>query len=1220
MPVGGRPPAAPHPQRDPHVLAREAQAQQNTLNFQLGNLGGRQKSWMYGNSTAITGNAARPTASRAPNPPMRSQTDPQRRPPQPPASPVTEDGYDRGPPSNSTSPQLANVVSDQGRRFSHNSNVFPSPAPSDDVVLETHNLQDTESASFVNTHNQAVDIDGYSAVGAALFAELGQDEDMRARNKRPAENTTPMTQKKKRGRVASGKSPSLQSNPATTTIPNTASSSSDFTNTELHNPARVVSDSVLPSRSSLFEAAARGQGSGEQVQPTAQSRPQTAVPAGTTPPQGQEPFGPSRPLSSNFILESNATPTRGSPVINSPVVSLVQSSPEYYTAVDCWGAIRRFRSSFRPTNVHERDSQRLGTLELAVQKEDWAYLTFHQYYCLLSHDRALVTSKLLNHPHLPHAVRMLEDVLDSNSCLCPSTLEFFANFPFPLTHISINWPQNYAREQEAFHDFIVRSINYNALQHSCQRLKRPPVMLELYHDLAIRSVTLQTVVFMSILRRNWSTGTTQPLKQRAFETRAQFLLEQNQQDFMHRKHLWTADTILQERATDQKTWGEKYYQLCLSHESWLRSYSAIQSSPNSGQSIQNPAQAQALTAQPAELRRDSGQSQAQTSPTIQHQHETPMLSTQVGGASRGPEPHHLQGSTNVQQQQALPSPATASPTTEARRGPGRPRIYPQAQAQQADSQRGSGELPQVHSYAILQVPRQELLLQRNDQQLQIQQRQVQHAQARPRQVQPPQRGQQQVTALTWQQPTQEAHVQEQHSGRTQAQQRQNQHAPVLPQQQAQMSPPPQQQIQPAQVQQQQVQQAPPLQQQAGTAPAPQQQFQQPQPPKQDPRKLMPPPGLYRSQQTQPNPVVSALHQAGLRSPTLRAQGSESNLLQYVKKLATPPTPLKVAGHQVETWKLPRFDLNTIPVTADGAFGAYSTRSVNEKHQLYRLRCIKWPHDAESPNENVWAVSDTCWPSLSYFTLNKNDHLHQRKKLNYGKDLPIDISSLVHDGDNMLDISVLCSSRDLTWRNYRLAIEVVGFKRPESIKEECLSARVIPLTHILDKIKAKLSSNNDDEVSIVQSNVTINLVDPFSASQICDIPVRSAACLHFDCFDLDIFLQTRMSKGNDEASMADHWKCPICNGDARPHLLVVDGFLQKVRRTLAQHSLLNTRAIIVGQDGSWKPKVETRDMSARDTPEQSEPASPRSSAPAAGSRPFSAASAAAKEVEVIDLSD
>ena len=58
-------------------------------------------------------------------------------------------------------------------------------------------------------------------------------------------------------------------------------------------------------------------------------------------------------------------------------------------------------------------------------------------------------------------------------------------------------------------------------------------------------------------------------------------------------------------------------------------------------------------------------------------------------------------------------------------------------------------------------------------------------------------------------------------------------------------------------------------------------------------------------------------------------------------------------------------------------------------------------------------------------------------------------------------------------------------------------------------------------------------------------------------------------------MIDVWKCPLCGKDARPYNLQVDHFLGSVRQTLEAQGDLDTKAIRVGGDGNWRPKIEKR---------------------------------------------
>jgi hypothetical protein len=94
----------------------------------------------------------------------------------------------------------------------------------------------------------------------------------------------------------------------------------------------------------------------------------------------------------------------------------------------------------------------------------------------------------------------------------------------------------------------------------------------------------------------------------------------------------------------------------------------------------------------------------------------------------------------------------------------------------------------------------------------------------------------------------------------------------------------------------------------------------------------------------------------------------------------------------------------------------------------------------------------------------------------------------------------------------------------------------------------------------------------------------------ECFDLETWLNTRPIKqaiknGQQfvctspkrlELSDPDKWKCPICFGDARPRSLRINSFLLGVRRQLEEQNKLETKSILVGVDGTWRPVVEPTD--------------------------------------------
>ena len=311
-----------------------------------------------------------------------------------------------------------------------------------------------------------------------------------------------------------------------------------------------------------------------------------------------------------------------------------------------------------------------------------------------------------------------------------------------------------------------------------------------------------------------------------------------------------------------------------------------------------------------------------------------------------------------------------------------------------------------------------------------------------------------------------------------------------------------------------------------------------------------------------------------------------------------------------TFSLPQDVLQNLGIIAPPlTTGACETMSITKHTKTCRLRCVKWSGSDPLP-DHTWAVSETSWIPYSYFTLNGTS-LQQKKKKHYGKDRPIEITRLLREGDNVLEVVVISQTGDSTYRDYLVAVEVLGVMTHSLIQQQCRN-NMRSKEQCLNDIKAKLSAgsdgdDDDDDLTVVESSLTISLLDPFTRSVIGGVPVRSAACRHHDCFDLATFLETRPRKNH--VSVSDQWRCPVCNADARPGLLFVDGLMEAVRAQLSLEGLSQTRAIVVDQHGSWKPKAETRDAgSVRDnSPDADSPV------PVQGAPP-------APPIEIIDLVD
>lgn len=353
------------------------------------------------------------------------------------------------------------------------------------------------------------------------------------------------------------------------------------------------------------------------------------------------------------------------------------------------------------------------------------------------------------------------------------------------------------------------------------------------------------------------------------------------------------------------------------------------------------------------------------------------------------------------------------------------------------------------------------------------------------------------------------------------------------------------------------------------------------PPSNAPRLLIPPHGAQTYQYARPDPTRLALHQAHLRDPVLEHSSITVDsppeelplYFRYVSGFLLPPRPLSAELIQEIHFSMSQDQQASIPEFTDGKGGSPPVVLFDSTKMLFRLRCCRRANGGLKP----WMVEETDWPLSFYLSLN-GSHLEVRRKLQHGKCLPIDITRHLRE-ENTLEIYVNHVSGADPPSNYAVAVEMVTFADQVTLRAECLTKRV----RSADKVRASIISSltqsqgtDDDDIAIIQSAVTIPMFEPYSNAKMFDIPVRGIDCAHRHAFDLDVFLQTRTKQGDTlKVSKTDDWKCPICGGDARPPSLIVDGFLQEVRRDLASKGLLETRAITVDADGVYSVKPETK---------------------------------------------
>ncbi|CAK3948349.1 hypothetical protein DOTSEDRAFT_42984 [Lecanosticta acicola] len=350
--------------------------------------------------------------------------------------------------------------------------------------------------------------------------------------------------------------------------------------------------------------------------------------------------------------------------------------------------------------------------------------------------------------------------------------------------------------------------------------------------------------------------------------------------------------------------------------------------------------------------------------------------------------------------------------------------------------------------------------------------------------------------------------------------------------------------------------------------------EQSQTPQARPRRLFPAQNdAAPPQPTHPDFHRAALHQALLRSPIMKpAADDASRLYRHVIGFGLPPTTLKKdIPAQKLSFSIPAQAMQSVAKNLPATVaGEPERRDIKEASLMYRLRCSVVPPKG-FVSESDWVTAENYWPEEMRFMFN-DTVLDVRRKLQHGRYVPIDLTALVREGTNNLEVFNKCRNKKQT---HAVAIEVVGVIRQDSIEAKALR---IAADQSLDSIKRSLSGDDagDDDLAVTSSALTIKLFDPYSGCRIFDTPVRGSACLHKDCFDLQVFLECCKRKGPGWPTIIDCWRCPICRGDVRPQTLVLDEFLVSVREELARRGQLDTRAIIVQADGTWKVKGEDRD--------------------------------------------
>ena len=319
---------------------------------------------------------------------------------------------------------------------------------------------------------------------------------------------------------------------------------------------------------------------------------------------------------------------------------------------------------------------------------------------------------------------------------------------------------------------------------------------------------------------------------------------------------------------------------------------------------------------------------------------------------------------------------------------------------------------------------------------------------------------------------------------------------------------------------------------------------------------------------QPPSQGASLHQAHLRearivqADTLGTEVPATSLLSFFKGFLLEPFTIKPQSHvPTGIFNIPNDLYQRIPRDRVDGMGAPPTRQISLASNMVRLRCLK--AYAEVISEADWATQETAWPTNIAMSLNSTKSLEVRRKAEHGRDLPIDITSLVVPGENKLQVALIRPANNSDSNtSYVVGVELLEMTGIPTMKQ---AVRNIPATRTRERICRQLQST-DDEIQILSHDLVISVTDPFTSRPV-ENPVRGAQCVHYECFDVDVFLETRTAG----VWRPEQFKCPICGSDARPQSLERDEWFVEVVKELREMGRLDVSAIVVDQQAGWKIK-------------------------------------------------
>ncbi|KHJ31093.1 putative miz zinc finger protein [Erysiphe necator] len=141
---------------------------------------------------------------------------------------------------------------------------------------------------------------------------------------------------------------------------------------------------------------------------------------------------------------------------------------------------------------------------------------------------------------------------------------------------------------------------------------------------------------------------------------------------------------------------------------------------------------------------------------------------------------------------------------------------------------------------------------------------------------------------------------------------------------------------------------------------------------------------------------------------------------------------------------------------------------------------------------------------------------------------------------------------MTNKKYYLMVFVTKIVTVPSLVQKLLDDQKL----ITEKSVLSEMVNKSRDAEIVATASVLSLKCPLSTMRI-DLPCRSFACRHMQCFDATSYLQLQ--------EQGPTWSCPICNSPAPYESLAIDEYVQNILKGTPRH----VEQVTIEPDGKWE---------------------------------------------------